>query len=123
MKTEIDVEVTHFDYNRGEPMLNLIVRIVNPNRREIQLSKIEFDVYLNQKYMEHQVIMQIPAVTPDSQANFIYSMSLPQDRMFTIEDAIEQGKWEWEVSGSGYVDTLFGDTLLRFKTIKILPPD
>jgi len=43
--------------------------------------------------------------------------------MFTIEDAIEQGKWEWEVSGSGYVDTLFGDTLLRFKTIKILPPD
>ncbi len=121
MKTEIDIEVTHFDYNLGEPTLNLIVRIVNPNRREIQLSKIEFDVYLNQKYMEHQVIMQIPAVTPDSQANFIYSMSLPQDRMFTIEDAIEQGKWEWEVSGSGYVDTLFGDTLLRFKTIKTLP--
>ena len=122
MKTEIDVEVTHFDYNRGEPTLNLIVRIVNPNQKEIQLRKIEFDVYLNQKYMEHQVIMQIPTVTPDSQADFIYSMNLPQDRMFTIEDAIEQGKWEWEVSGSGYVDTLFGNTLLRFKTTKTLPP-
>lgn len=122
MKTEIDVEVTHFDYNRDEPTLNLSVRIVNPNQKELQLCKIEFDVYLNQKYMEHQVIMQIPTVTPESQANFIYSMSLPQDRMFTIEDAIEQGKWEWKVSGSGYVDTLFGDTLLRFKTIKTLPP-
>jgi len=123
MKTEIDVEVIYFDYNRGEPGLNLSVRIVNPNQKEIQLRKIEFNVYLNQKYMENQVITQIPTVTPDSQANFIYSMSLPQDRMFTIEDAIEQGKWEWKVSGSGYVDTLFGDTLLRFKTTKTLPPD
>lgn len=122
MKTEIDVEVTHFDYNRDEPTLNLSVRIVNPNQKELQLCKIEFDVYLNQKYMEHQVIMKISTVTPESQANFIYSMSLPQDRMFTIEDAIEQGKWEWKVSGSGYVDTLFGDTLLRFKTIRTLPP-
>jgi len=123
MKTEIDVEVTHFDYNLGEPTLNLSVRIVNPNQKELQLRKIEFNVYLNQKYMEHQVIMQIPTVTPESQATFICSMSLPQDRMFTIEDAEEQGKWEWKVSGSGYVDTLFGDTLLRFKTSKTLPPD
>ena len=123
MKTEIEVEVTHFDYNRGEPTLNLSVIIVNPNQKEIQLRKIGFDVYLNQKYMDHQVIMQIPTVTPDSQVNFIYSMSLPQDRMFTIEDAIEQGKWDWKVSGFGYVDTLFGDTLLRFKTTKTLPPD
>lgn len=122
MKTEIDVEVTHFDYNQGEPTLNLSVRIVNPNQKELQLRKIEFDVYLNQKYMEHQVIMRIPTVTPESQANFIYSISLPQDRMFTIEDAREQGKWEWKVSGSGYVDTLFGDTLLRFKTTNTLPP-
>ena len=122
MKTEIDVEVTHFDYSRGEPVMNLSVRIVNPNKKELQLRKIEFDVYLNQKYMEHQVIMHIPVVISESQATFDHTMILPQDRMFTVENAEEQGKWEWKVSGSGYVETLFGDTLLRFKTINKLPP-
>jgi len=122
MKTEIDIEVTYFDYSRGEPVLNLSVRIVNPSQKELQLRKIEFDVYLNQKYMEHQVITHIPVVIPESQATFDHTMSLPQDRMFTVEDAQEQGKWEWKVSGSGYVETLFGDTLLRFKTINKLPP-
>ena len=122
MKTEIDIEVTHFDYSRGEPVLNLSVRILNPNPIELQLHKIEFDLRLNQKYMEHQVIMQIPLVNSESQANFIYSMILPQDRMFTIKDAQEQGKWEWIVTGSGHVETLFGDTLLRFETTKTLPP-
>lgn len=122
MKTEIDVEVTHFDYSRGEPVLNLTVIIVNPNQKEIQLHKIEFDVYLNQKYMEHQVITHIPVVIPESQATFDHTIFLPKDRMFTVEDAQEQGKWEWKVSGSGYVETLFGDTILRFKTINKLPP-
>ncbi len=122
MKTEIDIEVTHFDYSRGEPVLNLSVRIVNPNPIELQLHKIEFDLRLNQKYMDHQVIMQIPLVNSESQANFTFSMILPEDRMFTIEDAQKQGKWEWIVMGSGYVETLFGDTLLRFETTKILPP-
>jgi len=126
MKTEIDVEVTHFDYSRGGPIhfsiLNLSVRIVNPNKKELQLRKIEFDVYLNQKYMEHQVITNIPVVIPESKATFDHTIFLPKDRMFTIEDAQEQGKWEWKVSGSGYVDTLFGDTLIRFKTTNKLPP-
>jgi len=122
MKTEIDIEVTHFDYSRGEPVLNLSVRIDNPNQKELQLRKIEFDVYLNQKYMEHQVITHIPVVIPESQATFDHTMSLSHDRMFTVEDAQEQGKWEWKVSGSGYVNTLFGDTILRFKTINKLPP-
>ncbi len=122
MKTEIDIEVTHFDYSRGEPVLNVSVRIVNPNQIELQLHKIEFDIRLNQKYMDHQVIMQIPLVKSESHANFSYSMILPQDRMFTIEDAQEQGKWEWTVTGSGYVETLFGDTLIRFETTKTLPP-
>ncbi|GAH08910.1 unnamed protein product, partial [marine sediment metagenome] len=121
-KTEIDIEVTHFDYSSGEPLMNLCVSIFNPSQEVLQLRKIEFDVYLNQKYMEHQVIMRIPAVIPEYQAKFNYQMSLPQDRMFTIDDAQEQGKWEWKVSGSGYVETMFGDTLLRFKTIKKLPP-
>lgn len=126
MKTEIDIEVTHFDYSRGGPIrfsiLNLSVRIVNPNQKELQLRKIEFDVYLNQKYMAHQVIKHIPIVIPESQATFEHTIFLPQDRMFTVEDAQEQGKWGWKVSGSGYVDTLFGETLLRFKTTNKLPP-
>ncbi len=122
MKTEIDIDVTYFDYSSGEPILNLSVRIVNPNQKELPLRKIGFDVYLNQKYMDHHVITHIPAVDPKSQVTFDHTINLSLDRMFTVEDAQEQGKWEWKVSGSGYVETMFGDTLLRFTTITKQPP-
>jgi LEA14-like dessication related protein len=122
MKTEIDIEVTGFDLCQGEPALNLSVKIMNPNRNDLMLRKIEFDVHLNQKYMDHQVLGQIPVVQPNSEASFDHILLLPVDRMFTIEDAQEQWKWEWTVTGAGYVETLFGDTLLRFETTKTLPP-
>ena len=122
MKTEIDIEVTGFDMGQGEPALNLRVKIVNQNRNDLMLRKIEFDVHLNQKYMDHQVLGQIPVVQPNSEASFDHILLLPVDRMFTIEDAQEQWKWEWTVTGAGYVETLFGDTRLRFKTTKTLPP-
>lgn len=122
MKTELDIEVTGFDLGQGEPALNLSVKIINPNRNDLMLRKIEFDVHLNQKYMDHQVLGQIPVVQPNSEASFDHILLLPVDRMFTIEDAQEQGKWEWTVTGSGYVETSFGNTLLRFKTTKTLPP-
>jgi len=122
MKTGIEIEVTGFDLGQGEPALKLSVKIVNPNRNTLKLRKIEFDIHLNQKYMDHQVLGQIPAVQPKSEASFDHSLLLPVDRMFTIDQALEEGKWEWQITGSGYVETLFGDTLLRFTSVSTGSP-
>jgi LEA14-like dessication related protein len=122
MKTGIEIDVTGFDLDQGEPALNLRVKIVNPNRDALMLRKIEFEVHLNQKYMDHQVLGQIPAVQPESEASFDRILLLPIDRMFTIDQASEEGKWEWQITGSGYVETLFGDTLLRFRSTTTQPP-
>ncbi len=122
MKTGIEIDVTGFDLGQGEPALNLSVKIVNPNRKDLMLRKIEFDVHLNQKYMDHQVLGQIPVVPPKSEASFDHFLLLPVDRMFTIDQALEEGKWEWQITGSGYVETLFGDTLLRFTSVSTGSP-
>ena len=122
MKTGIEIEVTGFDLGQEEPSLNLSVKIVNPNRGDLRLRKIEFDVKLNQKYMDHQVLGQIPVVQAESEGSFSHALSLPAERMFTIDQALEDGRWEWQVTGSGYVETLFGDTLIRFKTVSTRPP-
>ena len=122
MKTDIEIDVTGFDLGRGEPVLNLSVKIVNPNRKDLMLRKIEFDVHLNQKYMDHLVLGQIPVVQPKSEASFDHSLLLPVDRMFTIDQALEEGRWEWQITGSGYVETLFGDTLLRFESVSTRAP-
>jgi LEA14-like dessication related protein len=122
MKTGIEIEVTGFDLGQEEPTLNLSVKIVNPNRDDLRLRRIEFDVKLNQKYMDHQVLGQIPVVQPESEGSFSHALSLPAERMFTIDQALEDGRWEWQITGSGYVETLFGETLLRFKTVSTRPP-
>ena len=122
MRTGIEIDVTGCDIRGDEPNLNLSVRLVNPNRNELMFRKIEFDVHLNQRFMEHHVLSQVPVVPPGSEATFPHLLSLPVDRMFTIDAALEEGEWEWQITGSGYVETLFGDTLLRFRTRTTQPP-
>jgi LEA14-like dessication related protein len=122
MKTDIEIDVAGFDLGQDEPALNLTVKIGNPNRDDLKLRKIEFEVHLNQKYMDHQVLGQIPVVQPESEASFDHVLLLPVDRMFTIDQAFEEGRWEWQITGTAYVDTLFGNTLLRFKFDSIQPP-
>jgi LEA14-like dessication related protein len=122
MKTDIEIDVAGFDLGQDKPALNLTVKIMNPNRGNLKLRKIEFEVHLNQKYMDHQVLGQIPVVQPESEASFDYVLLLPVDRMFTINQAFESGRWEWQITGTAYVDTLFGNTLLRFKSDSTRPP-
>jgi len=122
MKTDIDIEVTYFELNLEEPVMNLSVEIFNPTHNNLSLSRIEFDLYLNGKFMDHQALKEIPAVDPESQIAFTHALTLPLDRMFTVEQALKDGKWEWTVSGSGHVGTLFGETLLRFSSKSTLEP-
>ncbi len=116
MKTSITAEVVTVDVGPNDPLLNLSVSIFNPTSENMTLNRIEFDIKLNDKYMHHQVLYQIPEARPESYVTFTGAVHLPMDRMFTIEEAARNDRWEWTVSGSGYVVTMFGETLLRFES-------
>ncbi|NIN68453.1 MAG: hypothetical protein GTO63_27840 [Anaerolineae bacterium] len=122
MKTSIEIEVVDIELGPNEPLLNLSVRVFNPTSKDMTLDRIEFDVKLNSRFMQHQVLQSIPAASPGSFVTFNRAISLPKDRMFTIEEAARDGSWEWTVSGSGHVETMFGETLLRFKSDSTCEP-
>jgi len=123
MKTDIEVEATKFELDFEKPVLNLYISIYNPTRYNLTLRRIEFDVKLNEKYMTHETLREIPPAPPEGGVNFVHIIILPLERNFTIEQALNEGEWDWTVQGSGYVDTLFGETLLRFKCKSSVEPE
>jgi hypothetical protein len=122
MKTSIEVEVTDLDLYNEQPSLYLSVKVYNPTHDNMALKRLEFDVKLNQKFIDHQVLRDIPQAAPESRIIFDYIMIVPSERMFTVEQAIKDRKWEWTISGSGYINTLFGETLLRFSSESNIGP-
>lgn len=122
IKTGIEIEVVNIDINPNKPSLNLSIKIINPTSKKITLDRIEFEVNLNNKFMKHHVFDSIPLAKPESHITFNRVIDLPKDRMFTIEEAIGDDSWEWTVSGAGHVQTMFGKTLLRFKSESTCEP-
>jgi hypothetical protein len=122
MKTSITAEVVAVDLGSDDPVLNLSVSIFNPADEAMTLDRVEFDIKLNGKYMHHQMLQPIPEAGPGSYVMFSRSVVLPRDRMFTIEEAKRDDLWVWTVSGSGYVTTMFGETLLRFESDSTCKP-
>ncbi|TRO50008.1 hypothetical protein E2P65_00150 [Candidatus Bathyarchaeota archaeon] len=122
MKTSITAEVVNIELDPNDPQLDLSVKILNPTGENMTLDRIEFDIKLNNKFMHHQVLYPIPTIRPGLYATFNRTVFLPKDRMFTLEEATRDDSWEWTVSGSGYVVTMFGETLLRFKSDSTCKP-
>jgi hypothetical protein len=123
MKTSITTEVVAVELGPDDPVLNLSVSIFNPRDEDMTLDSLEFDIKLNGKYMHHQVMQTIPEASPRSYVTFSRAVVLPSSRMFTIEEAARDDRWVWTVSGSGYVVTLFGETLLRFESDSTCKPE
>ena len=124
MKTDISIDASSFKIDNDEAKLNLTVLVLNPTKNDISVNRIEFNVKLNGKYMmEQNVLREIPQVKPDDKIEFYYSLNVPRDRWFTLDEAISKDNWDWSISGTGYIDTMFGETLLRFKTQSTIPPN
>jgi hypothetical protein len=122
MKTDIRVEAEAFEMAPNAASLNLTVSVFNPTKGNLSVGKIEFDVRLNDKYIEHAILRDIPVTAPQDTTAFVYSLNIPRERWFTLDEAVNLREWEWSVTSTGYVETMFGETLLRFKTNKISPP-
>jgi hypothetical protein len=122
MKTSITAEVVNIELGSNDPQLNMSVMIFNPTSENMTMNKVEYDIKLNDKFMHHQVLYPIPTIRPGSYITLSVAVILPKDRMFTLEEAARDDSWEWTVSGSGYVVTMFGETLLRFKSDSICKP-
>ena len=122
MKTDIRVEAEAFEMAPDAASLNLTVSVFNPTTGNLSVGKIEFDVKLNDKYIEHAILRDIPVTASQDTTTFIHSLDIPRERWFTLDEAVGLGEWEWSVTSTGYVDTMFGETLLRFRTNRTLPP-
>jgi hypothetical protein len=122
MKTDIRVEAEAFEMAPDAASLNLTVSVFNPTKGNLSVGKIEFDVRLNDKYIEHAILRDIPITAPQDTTAFEYSLDIPRERWFTLDEAVGLGEWEWSVTSTGYVETMFGETLLRFRTNRTLPP-
>lgn len=123
METEIEVNATRFELSENTSTLNTLVSIYNPTEDNFTIKRISFDVKLNGKYMTHQDIYSIPPVPPKTSISLSTPVQLPPERKFTIEEAVEEDRWSWTIQGTGYVETMFGETLLRFKCVKNLEPE
>ncbi len=121
MKTEVAVEATGFEMGQGA-VLYLNVSVYNPTPETLTIKRVEFEVKLNSKYMTHETLNEIPSVAPGETVFFGETVELPSDREFTIDEAVRDGSWDWTISGVGYVDTLFGETLLRFRCASTVVP-
>jgi len=122
MKTEMAVEATGFEMEQGAAVLYVNVSVYNPTPETLTIKRVEFDVKLNGKYMTQMTLNEIPSVAPSETAFFGETVALPTERGFTIDKAVRDDSWGWTVSGVGYVDTLFGETLLRFRCASTVAP-
>ncbi|UCH57155.1 MAG: hypothetical protein JSV18_07435 [Candidatus Bathyarchaeota archaeon] len=122
MNTNIEVEAAYFELDLDQSVLNISVKVYNPTPGDLSLRRIEFDVKLNGKFMTHEIIRNLPSAPPEEQISFSQLVMLPSDRAFTLEEALREGKWDWTLQGTGYVETLFGETLLRFKCTSNVEP-
>lgn len=122
IKTGIEIEVINIDIKPEDSSLNLSIKIINPTSKKITLDRIEFDINLNNKFMKHHIFDSIPLAKPESNITFNRVVYLPKDRMFTIDEAIDNDSWDWTVSGASHVQTMFGETILRFKSESTCEP-
>jgi len=122
MKTEVAVETTGFEIGQGAAVLYVNVSVYNPTPETLKIKRVEFDVKLNGKYMTHMTLNEIASIAPGETVFFGETVALPADRGFTIDEAVRDDSWGWTVSGVGYVDTLFGETLLRFRCFSTVAP-
>jgi hypothetical protein len=123
MKTDIGVYANNFSMDNETAMLNLTVMVSNPTRKNMTVNRIEFDVKLNGKYMmEQNVLRSIPKIEQNDVIEFYNLLRIPKNRWFTLEEAISKNNWDWQITGTGYIDTMFGETLLRFRTKSNIPP-
>ena len=43
-------------------------------------------------------------------------LTIPKERMFTVNEALEKGVWLWKVKGTLFTRTFLGETLIRFSS-------
>ncbi len=121
MQTEILVSFENVEFEDETLLVSLVLHI-KAGGAEISPDKLEYYLYLNDKYLMKDSIEQIPQLDPWEEVSFNRTLMIPKERMFTIKEAMEISKWNWRVSGSLFTQTIYGETLIRFWSSGVLAP-
>jgi len=121
MGTRIESTIKQAEFQNGE----LIVKIeltITPKGTQFKAHKITYTLYLNNKYLLEDKITEMITLTPGKEVKIERKVTIPKERMFTIQEAIQINKWKWKITGTLFTKTFFGETLIRFKSSIELTP-
>ena len=121
MQTEISVSFENVGFT-GDKFLVSIVISIRAGGAQISPDKLQYYLYLNGKYLLQDLIEDIPPLEPWEEVSINRTLIIPEERMFTIKEAMNIEKWNWRVSGSLFTQTIYGETLIRFWSSKTLAP-
>ena len=121
LQTEIKATIKEAGFE-GEKLLVKISIKIKGKGRSFTPERLRYDLWLNRKYIAEDIIEELPTIKPDQEILIERTLEVPQERMFTVREAIESKKWSWRISGSILVLTFHGETILRFEGEAELPP-
>ncbi|RLI10226.1 hypothetical protein DRO42_01925 [Candidatus Bathyarchaeota archaeon] len=116
MQTDVKIEVLQVDLGHSPPSIHLAFTITNPVSSPFEVSIVVYEIGLNGKYLTQGIIKDAFQVGRDQNATIEKIVVIPEARMFTIQEAEEEGRWLWSVSGSLHVTTYVGETRIRFRS-------
>ncbi len=121
MQTEISVSFKDVRFTDDRFLVSIVISI-RAGGAQIDPDKLQYYLHLNGKYLLQDSIEEIPSLEPWEEVSINRTLFIPEERMFTIREAMELGKWNWRVSGSLFTETIYGETLIRFWSSSVFAP-
>jgi len=121
MNTEIKAIILNATFQNEELKMELKISIIAQGTPFIA-HKIQYTLYLNGKYMLIEKLTEPIQLIPGKEVIIQRKLTMPKERMFTVWEAVEEGKWMWRVSGTLFTRTYLGETLIRFRSSMNFPP-
>lgn len=116
MRTDVRVEILKLDLESSPPSIHMAFIITNPVSDPFEVEAVVYEIALNGEYLTHGSIRDTFQVSRDLNATINRIVEIPEARMFTIQEAEEEGRWLWNISGSLHLTTYIGETRIRFSS-------
>ena len=122
MRTQIKGVIKKAEFHEGQLKVSVEISIVAKGK-PFKVHKIEYTLFLNNKYLLRDKISQSIILIPEKEVKIERELTIPEERMFTVWEAIQINRWKWKVLGTLFTQTFFGETLIRFKFTMNLTPE
>lgn len=121
MGTQIQGTIKDAEFQDKKLIMKIELKIT-PRGTPFKAHKLTYTLYLNNKYILEEKITETITLTPGEEVKIGREVTIPDERMFTVEEATRTNRWKWKIAGTLFTKTFFGETLIRFKSTMELTP-